>query len=73
MKKLPDRRHADSMTRASHRIPQRGRCQDGAMLMALLIAGIVLICVCHYSLTQLSAFYGLLFAVQTANRGRYVD
>ena len=73
MKKLPDDRHANSTVRAGRRIPLGGRGQDRAMVITCLIAGVVLILACGYSLTQLSEFYGLIIAVQAAGSGRYID
>lgn len=71
MESLPDRRRRKPMAPADHNVPQGSQDQDRLVFMAFLIAGVVLVSTSHYSLAQLSAFYGLIIAVQAAGRGRY--
>lgn len=44
--------------------------EDRLAVMALVIGGLLLVSVCHYSLVQLSEFCGLVIAVLTAGRNQ---
>lgn len=72
MKSLPDRRRRKPIAPADHKVPPEGHNQDRLVFIAFLIAGVLLVSACHYSMAQLSAFYGIIIAAQAAGRGRYV-
>jgi hypothetical protein len=73
MKRLPARRRRGPITRADQGVPPGWQDRDRLVFIAFLITGVVLVSACHYSLAQLSAFYGLIVAAQAAERNRYVD
>jgi hypothetical protein len=72
MKRMPDIRCGKSVIPADHKTPPLRQSQDRLVFIALVIAGMFLVGAYHYSLEQLSAFYGLIIAVQAARQGRHV-
>lgn len=71
MKRLPARRRRKSVTPGDHAGRPDCQEQDRMALIAFLITGVVLVSAYHYSLENLSAFYGLIIAAQAAGRSRY--
>jgi hypothetical protein len=72
MKKVRDCQRKRSVTKAKRAIHTGGRSQDHLIFIALLVTGAVLVGACHYSLTQLSTFYGVMVATYAAGRSRYL-
>jgi uncharacterized membrane protein len=59
-----------SVNRVAREMRQSTGREDRQTLIILLIGGILLVSVCHYSLVQLSEFYSLVIAVVTAERNQ---
>lgn len=72
MRNLLNQRGRDSVAGREHEMPPATQHQDRLAFIALLVAGLILVSVCHYSLVQLSEFYGLVIAALTAEQRKAI-